>query len=976
MVYRSIRESMTLMISLRSASLAALMIWWCTGCSSSGGGSNESGSVQSPVQPGGPNEQPAASVTVSGSAQKGPFLIGSSVNVTQLTAQGEALGNSLETATKDSMGNFSFAMGDPGPTLITVNGYHYNELTGTLSDDTLTLRAVYDVSSSDQQSANVNILTHLIHGRVLRLMQEGRSVAEAVAAAQSEWVDGMDQVVSSDLQTSFSHLNLYGGSTSTEANGSNYLLFTSVVFYQHATNLANAESASLGAKLAQVLNTTANDFADNGQLDNNQLFVELNWSATQVDPEVVQRNLENHSRGVVGTAMPVPQFGELIKQVAILAPASDAVITGVTDVTFSIPKGFRGDVYRLLVDGKISQEIPHDRFSDDQLASGLLSISWAPYFWADDGVNVRRTLAIQTEAGGSRVNSSVTNVTVSSNASSALSMNRPLEEQVFTNASSMSLAWSALGGASRYEVQVTNDRFGSYFVNESISATEHFIEGLTEGLYQWRVRAISGAGEVGPWTSPRSFSVTGLPVPSDFSASMEPLETGLYGVTLGWSPVDGAVGYRIEISTTPDFATPIVANDSAAATFEAELAAGEFYWRVASVNRANIMSAWSDSAPLEVGIFRLQLGGGSEERAVAFIRSGQGGYLILGTSNSYEVSPEVDDVDDWVVRVDQLGNITHDYVSVAAGKARFKDIVETMDGSVYMVGTDWDSGEGVVLKLSPQLELDWEVRHRPDGFAGRVQFESVVEWGDSLYVLSSLWWTLDDGSVRTQASSTYKLDPISGSVVAEVALPTIEGARVAGGGLLSVTAEGRMIMAGNASPSVETDSSPFMGGNFLAEMGEHGWSAFWDNIGASEHLIFGYAIEASNSDFIVFGTFFGDFGVARVDSMGSSLDYTLIEYPDFSYLAKGSISATNSGGFAGLFLDQGMYSDSSPLVLVEFNERLDEVGRKHLTDERAPVNPTGVVVDPDGSMTLLFDQRQDSDRNYDIVLRRIPPLQR
>ena len=63
---------------------------------------------------------------IKGEAQKGPFLIGSTVDVSRLDDTGSAIEGSLTTETTNSLGSFSFEMKQTGAVQIKVDGYHYN----------------------------------------------------------------------------------------------------------------------------------------------------------------------------------------------------------------------------------------------------------------------------------------------------------------------------------------------------------------------------------------------------------------------------------------------------------------------------------------------------------------------------------------------------------------------------------------------------------------------------------------------------------------------------------------------------------------------------------------------------------------------------------------------------------------------------------------------------------------------------------
>lgn len=147
----------------------SLIILILSGCSDSDGGISGTGAGSNSYQ-------------VTGVAQKGPFLIGSRVTVNRLNSSGVATEGALTTETTDSLGNFEFELDRDGAVQIKVNGLHYNELTGDLSDDKLELNAITYLDSSGeskQQTINVNMLTHLTAIRIKTLMAQGLDVKTA-----------------------------------------------------------------------------------------------------------------------------------------------------------------------------------------------------------------------------------------------------------------------------------------------------------------------------------------------------------------------------------------------------------------------------------------------------------------------------------------------------------------------------------------------------------------------------------------------------------------------------------------------------------------------------------------------------------------------------------------------------------------------------------------------------------------------------
>ncbi len=94
---------------------------------------------------------------VEGGGPKGPFIVGSTVLINRLDSRGRSTPSTLVAEIEDSVGSFSFTTAEPGPVEIVAMGYYFSELTGQISEGTLTLRALYDVSGDTRQVAHVNI---------------------------------------------------------------------------------------------------------------------------------------------------------------------------------------------------------------------------------------------------------------------------------------------------------------------------------------------------------------------------------------------------------------------------------------------------------------------------------------------------------------------------------------------------------------------------------------------------------------------------------------------------------------------------------------------------------------------------------------------------------------------------------------------------------------------------------------------------
>ncbi|MBO7264440.1 MAG: leucine-rich repeat protein [Alistipes sp.] len=194
--------------------------------------------------------------TIIGSVQKGPFVLGSTINIQSLNGKLNPTGQSYTTSTNDDAGHF-----DLGSNLsnkyaeIIATGYYFDEVVGDLSQGTLTLRSITDLE--DGETTNVNLLTTLIYNRTQNLVKNsGKSVADATTQAERELFVAMG-IESSDIpDIRCSKMDI------SQAGDHNALLLTISVALQY--NRSTAALSELVAKLAT-------DLADDGHIASDKI---------------------------------------------------------------------------------------------------------------------------------------------------------------------------------------------------------------------------------------------------------------------------------------------------------------------------------------------------------------------------------------------------------------------------------------------------------------------------------------------------------------------------------------------------------------------------------------------------------------------------------------------------------------------------------------------------------------------------------
>lgn len=124
---------------------------------------------------------------VKGKVEKGPLVSGSTVEMRTLDKDMTPTGASYTTTIENNTGDFNYGslkMNSPYAKL-TADGYFFNEVDGDLSNSTIKLNAIVDLS--DNSTINVNIVTHIKSQRIVYLVtSKGMSFAEANKQAQNE----------------------------------------------------------------------------------------------------------------------------------------------------------------------------------------------------------------------------------------------------------------------------------------------------------------------------------------------------------------------------------------------------------------------------------------------------------------------------------------------------------------------------------------------------------------------------------------------------------------------------------------------------------------------------------------------------------------------------------------------------------------------------------------------------------------------
>lgn len=249
------------------------------------------------------NGKDPSPVTLTGNVQKGPFITGTTITLNELNADLGQTGSSFTATILTNAGDFEIPNIVLGSThaLFTANGFYFNELYGELSAAPLTLQALTELSGSSR--ININVMTHLIKERIMKLSSDGIPFQQAKAQAQTELL-------------AFFGITLPAGSAdfekadiaqNSELNAT--LLAVSVVVQRYTTFLM--EIPTLTAELTQLLSAMSFDFKEDGVIGNQQIKDTLLHNISRANLTKIRQNLEKRYADL-GLTVTIPDFEKYV----------------------------------------------------------------------------------------------------------------------------------------------------------------------------------------------------------------------------------------------------------------------------------------------------------------------------------------------------------------------------------------------------------------------------------------------------------------------------------------------------------------------------------------------------------------------------------------------------------------------------------------------------------------------------------------
>lgn len=235
-------------------------------------------------------------VVLSGAIQKGPFLNGTSVQITELEKNLIPTGKNFSSQIENNAGLFQLPAIQFSSQYVELkaDGYYYNEIANVPSTSPITLYALSDITN--KTTVNANIFTTLERPRVKNLMGEGSSFNAAKKTVYQEIINIFN--FPEDSLKNSEDLDI-----SSDGKENAKLLSMSLILQGHRTE----------AELSELVSNISFDIQEDGILNSTSLGSKLINDARLFDLQAIRQNLESRYSDL-GSDFVIPNFEEYIDQ--------------------------------------------------------------------------------------------------------------------------------------------------------------------------------------------------------------------------------------------------------------------------------------------------------------------------------------------------------------------------------------------------------------------------------------------------------------------------------------------------------------------------------------------------------------------------------------------------------------------------------------------------------------------------------------
>lgn len=217
---------------------------------------------------------------VAGHIEKGPFVQGSEVTLTDLNKDLSQSGKSFTTNTSSDLGSFDFGQTldlSSGLVELKTSGYFYNECTGKLSNSQITLKAI--ANANETKNLNVNLLTHLEYARVKKLVKDGESFGKAKEQAENEI---LKTFAITDKMSTPEKVSL----TDNNKDASILLAISSIMLYDKSE-----------AEFSEFIAKFSNDLEKDGAIDDSSIKENIKEGQEHCHPSEIIKTMEDFYKG-------------------------------------------------------------------------------------------------------------------------------------------------------------------------------------------------------------------------------------------------------------------------------------------------------------------------------------------------------------------------------------------------------------------------------------------------------------------------------------------------------------------------------------------------------------------------------------------------------------------------------------------------------------------------------------------------------
>ena len=222
--------------------------------------------------------------SVKGYCQKGPFLSGSKVSIKELTDNLEYTGFVYETEINNALGYYELTNRIQTKYVeMTVAGYYFNEVSGSISKSPLELNVFADLSLLD--TININLLTTLASKRVKYLISNNNSFEMSRRQAQNEVLKILFIPDTTSYFFEQMNINQYG-------NHNGILLALSLIFQGKLPEEI----------LSELISKISTDIETDGFLNDTDNYDILNNNVQELNLTEYKLNLARYYRNIGATS--------------------------------------------------------------------------------------------------------------------------------------------------------------------------------------------------------------------------------------------------------------------------------------------------------------------------------------------------------------------------------------------------------------------------------------------------------------------------------------------------------------------------------------------------------------------------------------------------------------------------------------------------------------------------------------------------